>query len=738
MTGLADLLVRLAEKAPSRLFLTGETPLTYAEAAAEMRRRARTMDRETPLLLSTESAADWIIDVLAALAATKLVVLVPPSWTFAERAPVEEWMGRACEDRAFRERGAALAFATSGTTGRPRLVVRSAASLEDEGQRYVRLFEVTPTDVIAAALPLCHAYAFGAVLAAAIAGGASILPCDRSSPRETLRLAIEHRATVVVLVPVLARLLAALDRGRPVENSMRIAMVGAGPVTMDVARAFHGKTGVALSQNYGSSETGATLACFAPHVGESTGHPLDGVECSLGADDGDVGQLWIRTATPPLGHVDTGGFTPAELAPGGFWATGDVFRRQAPRLYAFVARLDGRIRRGGRTIDPIEVERAIAAHPSVAEAHVRPERASGRDDGIAATVALSAPSAVTVSELRRHVAERLADYKVPTTWHLANELTRTASGKVRYEDGSAVAPLSVFDALLRARLGPALLAADEVGLLEAVAERPRDVAELAHDLALDPEALALFARCLTDAGLLVTKSDALTLVAKLPPRPVLALEQRLAVGWLSRDAIVTVLRAGVRARPYDQIADPEFDAAYALALANDEVKSLASVLIAIAGGPRGLRALEIARTGSILAPVLGEAVSSVVLASPRAGIRFGDLCPEAGRYGLIAVVNAVHWLDGAMKQTAIPRLLAGLSKGGVLAFVDIFLDGDGARTSSSFLLDWLTHGGIHSLDAEDLTSSLQDAGATSIRHRHLTGTLSIVYGSSPLSAAGSR
>ncbi|MET0623558.1 MAG: AMP-binding protein, partial [Pyrinomonadaceae bacterium] len=379
-------LKRWAQQSPERVFLSASTRTTFAEADAQVEARAQRLAAERcggSLVLAGANDDSWALNLLAALRGRMPVVLLPPGWTTGEEAqlfavagarlrvegdsltPIESAPDRTAEWEAS---GAALGFATSGSTGSPRLALRSGASLIAEGERYLALWQMTPDDVVAAALPLSHAFTFGAALTAALAAGATLTLDDFVSPRRLARLVTEKRVSILPLVGPVARSLARLDAGRPIESSLRMAMVGAGVVTEEMSRLFEAKWGLSLSQNYGSSETGAVLASFPPHSSKGTGFPLPGVECSLvGAADA-TSQLWVRTAAPPLGYMTETGFEAARLSPGGWWAMGDLFRADGGGLYTMLGRLGQQIRRGGHTIHPREIESVLLKHPAVDEA----------------------------------------------------------------------------------------------------------------------------------------------------------------------------------------------------------------------------------------------------------------------------------------------------------------------------------------------------------------------------------
>src|SRR5690625_5806401 len=85
---------------------------------------------------------------------------------------------------------------------------------------------------------------------------------------------------------------------------------------------------------------------------------------------------------------------------------------------------------GGENVYPIEVEQTLTAHPAVAEASVL-----GVDDAqfgqrLAAFVVLESAATASVEDLKDHVRDNLAGYKVPRAIQPLAALRTTATGKM--------------------------------------------------------------------------------------------------------------------------------------------------------------------------------------------------------------------------------------------------------------------------------------------------------------------
>ena len=120
--------------------------------------------------------------------------------------------------------------------------------------------------------------------------------------------------------------------------------------------------------------------------------------------------------------------------PDGPWRTGDRVRRDDDGYLYFEGRTDDVIISAGYRIGPFEVESALVAHAAVAEAAVVAAPDEERGSVVRAVVVLRdgyAPSDALARELQDHVKGQTAPYKYPRVVDFADELPKTASGKVK-------------------------------------------------------------------------------------------------------------------------------------------------------------------------------------------------------------------------------------------------------------------------------------------------------------------
>jgi len=165
---------------------------------------------------------------------------------------------------------------------------------------------------------------------------------------------------------------------------------------------------------------------------DTAGRPAEGTDiCILDAElrelpTDEVGTIYVRNSTQFDGY--TSGAT--KDFHGDYMNSGDVGYIDATGRLFVVGRDDEMIVSGGENVYPIEVEKALAAHPEVAEASVLGVDDEQYGQRLAAFVVLVDGSSATPDELKAHVRENLANYKVPRSVTVLEGLPRGSTGKI--------------------------------------------------------------------------------------------------------------------------------------------------------------------------------------------------------------------------------------------------------------------------------------------------------------------
>jgi acyl-CoA synthetase (AMP-forming)/AMP-acid ligase II/carbon monoxide dehydrogenase subunit G len=340
------------------------------------------------------------------------------------------------------DRAGRLTILTSGTTGTPKGASRGAG---DRGgipslDAPAGLLERIPLRSgmrIGLAAPMFHAwgllnFALGTGL------GASFVMLRKFSPEAWLAAIEEHRVQALIVVPVMLQRILQLPeeaRARYDTSSLQIVSASGSALPGDLATRWMDAFGDTLYNMYGSTEvSSATIATpqdmrAAPGT---AGRPTRGTTVKLLDEDGyevqqgTTGRIFVGNSALFEGYSGGGD----KLRVSGMMSSGDVGRfDESGRLFV-EGRDDEMIVSGGENVFPKEIEDVLARHPAVAEA-----AAIGVDDEdfgqrLRAFVALRDGAGADEDELKAHVKEQLARYKVPREIVFLSELPRNATGKV--------------------------------------------------------------------------------------------------------------------------------------------------------------------------------------------------------------------------------------------------------------------------------------------------------------------
>jgi long-chain acyl-CoA synthetase len=426
--------------------------LTLAAAAFAARLRARGLGPGHRVAISLGNRPELVVAVLGGLASGVSVAPLDPLLAAEERADVladlqPALVVQADPDGSVQERGdgpgaigdpAALVLYTSGSTGRPKGAVLSHAALTFANRSWGGpVMGLREDDVVLATLPLSHSFGLNGALLAPLLAGATVRIVERFGPASVAELLGRDAVTVMPGVATMFhRLLEVAGfAGAP---SLRLGVSGAAPCPWQLAQAWRARTGVRIVRGYGSTELFRPLSYLAADptdYPDCVGRPVPGVEIRL-ADDGGrelpadaEGELLIRTPAAMDGYLGSAAETAAVLVDGWF-RTGDIARLTPDGYVTIAGRKRERIKRGGYSIFPAEVEAVLLAHPAVREAAVIgvPDPALGEE--IAAIVALKPGADASDEELIAWCRERLAAFKYPRRVTRVTALPRSATGKV--------------------------------------------------------------------------------------------------------------------------------------------------------------------------------------------------------------------------------------------------------------------------------------------------------------------
>ncbi|MCI0634003.1 MAG: amino acid adenylation domain-containing protein [Actinobacteria bacterium] len=267
---------------------------------------------------------------------------------------------------------------------------------------------------------------------------------------ELARFVRSERITIWYSVPTALTLLARTGREPGAFPDLR-TVVFAGEVypTKDLRTLRHVVPDAALWNLYGPTETNVCTYYRVEEIPDDDqtipiGRACENTEVFAVTDAGalagvgDVGELYVRGATVMRGYWGRPDKTSEVLAPSPLpahageraYRTGDLVRLRPDGDYDFLGRRDHQIKSRGYRIELGEIEVALRAHPALADAVAIAVPHDGWGTAIVACVVPSRGAAIAASDVKRHVAERLPRYMVPSSVEVLDELPRTSTGKV--------------------------------------------------------------------------------------------------------------------------------------------------------------------------------------------------------------------------------------------------------------------------------------------------------------------
>jgi acetyl-CoA synthetase len=331
--------------------------------------------------------------------------------------------------------GALIVF-TSGTTGEPRGAMHAQRYLAGQRAQAEHWLGANEGELVWCTTATGWSKSARNVFVAPwLCGAAAMIHDARLDPAERLDLIERERVNVLCQAPTEYRMLAKRARLRPLPSLRRMVSAGE-PLNPQVIEVFREALDLDICDGYGQTETGQVTG---NQVGEqvrdgSMGKPLPGFAVRI-AD----GELQLRPSSCPTFFSR---YLDDEPFQGEWWPTGDAVSEDGDGYLWYEGRRDDLILSSGYRIGPFEVESALISHPSVAEAAAVPSPDPERGAVVRAIVVLhdAEPSDGLVRELQDHCKRVAAPYKFPRIVEFADELPKTATGKIKRAELRAAGP----------------------------------------------------------------------------------------------------------------------------------------------------------------------------------------------------------------------------------------------------------------------------------------------------------
>jgi len=399
---------------------------------------------------------------------------------------------------------ARLLFATSGTTGQPKIVVLRDSDLVAQAHRHIG----SQQERFACLATMEHNFAKRHRLYCVAEGATNIFL--EADPKTLIAQCRSRDVNVMHLSAFQAReLLSAPGIGGLADIRLKL---GGSHVSATLRQQLRSSVTGNLQAGYGTTETGAIAFTDPddPDAGESVGQALPGIEIRAVSPDGETlgpgehGEFAIRCAGMFLEYLGDAAMTAAKLR-GGWFYTGDVGYLDAQRRIHVCGRSDDMFVFNSMNIYPQDIESRIFQYPGIADAVVLPKESSVHGCIPIALVVFARGAKPKLPALKKFVSEQ-AGIRSPRQYIVVTGIPRNASGKIARREAATLsgnidhhrkAIIRALDDRTRDQLPPSLIAAFENGDADI---RLRDIAmdslarmellialELEHGLIITPK-----------------------------------------------------------------------------------------------------------------------------------------------------------------------------------------------------------------------------------------------------------
>ncbi|MFB7837499.1 AMP-binding protein [Streptomyces sp. NPDC058128] len=339
---------------------------------------------------------------------------------------------------------AALPY-SSGTTGVPKGVMLTHASIATNLAQLEPVIPMGPGDRILAILPFFHIYGLTALMNAPLRQGATVVVLPRFELDTFLGAIQKHRINGLYVAPPIVLALAKHPAVADYDlSSLEYIVSAAAPLDAALAQACSARLGLPpVLQAYGMTELSpgthvVPLTAQDPPPG-TVGKLLPSTEMRiLSLDDpakdaapGEEGEVAIRGPQVMKGYLGRPDATAAMIDADGWVHTGDIGRVDDDGWLYVVDRVKELIKYKGFQVAPAELEALLLTHEGVADAAViGVTDADGTEIPKAYVVRQAAAPGLTAEDVMAHVAARVSPYKKVRDVEFIEAVPRAASGKI--------------------------------------------------------------------------------------------------------------------------------------------------------------------------------------------------------------------------------------------------------------------------------------------------------------------
>jgi acyl-CoA synthetase (AMP-forming)/AMP-acid ligase II len=374
-----------------------------------------------------------VTDALAMANSNAEIVKTDETWFKKGNHPISEC--RSVSD--------GLLMYTSGTTGVPKGVVHTHASLLAGGSNTALAHQLSANDRGLCILPLYHINGFCVSLMGALVSGGSLVMPDRFSVSTFWHLLREFQCSWFSLVPTqISYLLHEAETNGHDSfglDQLRFGRSASAPLSPDIQQLFELRFKLPIIETMGLTETAAQILSNPINGVRKIGSPgiAFGNEIMI-ADESmqqvapnKEGELLVRGPNIMREYRNDEAATRSSLTVDGWLRTGDLGRMDEDGYVFITGRLKELIIKGGENIAPREIDEALYTHPDVIEAAAFARDCKQYGQKVEAGVMVRAGSKLTAETLIKLCRDKVGTFKSPDQIHFLPELPKGPSGKIQ-------------------------------------------------------------------------------------------------------------------------------------------------------------------------------------------------------------------------------------------------------------------------------------------------------------------